>query len=100
MPSMHPTFVCYWFEKARAMIEEGSHKTSRAFGNARNPRQVITERVLQRIKEYRRHLSWLTLIMEWLLDGASCPHRLLSASMMAVRKSTQIFNGAITTSNP
>lgn len=61
--------VCYWFEKARAMIEEG--KAKRAGLLATNSiRGGVNRRVLERIKE-SGDIFWAQSDRDWILDGAA-----------------------------
>jgi hypothetical protein len=61
--------VCYWFEKARAMIEEG--KAKRVGLLATNSiRGGVNRRVLERIKE-TGDIFWAQSDRDWILDGAA-----------------------------
>jgi len=61
--------VCYWFEKARAMIEEG--KVKRAGLLATNSiRGGANRKVLERIKE-TGDIFWAQSDRDWILDGAA-----------------------------
>jgi hypothetical protein len=61
--------VCYWFEKARAMIESG--KAKRVGLLATNSiRGGANRRVLERIKE-TGNIYWAQSDREWILDGAA-----------------------------
>lgn len=61
--------VCYWFEKARAMIEEG--KVKRAGLLATNSiRGGANRAVLNRIKE-TGNIFWAQSDRDWILDGAA-----------------------------
>ncbi|CAG0968281.1 hypothetical protein ANAEL_01031 [Anaerolineales bacterium] len=61
--------VCYWFEKARAMIEQG--KVKRAGLLATNSiRGGANRKVLERIKE-TGDIFWAQSDREWILDGAA-----------------------------
>jgi type II restriction/modification system DNA methylase subunit YeeA len=61
--------VCYWFEKARAMIEEG--KLKRAGLLATNSiRGGANRKVLERIKE-TGDIFWAQSDRDWILDGAA-----------------------------
>jgi type II restriction/modification system DNA methylase subunit YeeA len=61
--------VCYWFEKARAMIEEG--KAKRAGLLATNSiRGGVNRKVLERIKE-TGDIFWAQSDRDWILDGAA-----------------------------
>lgn len=61
--------VCYWFEKARAMIEEG--KAKRAGLLATNSiRGGVNRKVLERIKE-TGDIFWAQSDRDWVLDGAA-----------------------------
>ncbi len=61
--------VCYWFEKARAMIAEG--KAKRAGLLATNSiRGGANRRVLERIKE-SGDIFWAQSDRDWILDGAA-----------------------------
>lgn len=61
--------VCYWFEKARAMIEEG--KVKRAGLLATNSiRGGVNRKVLERIKE-TGDIFWAQSDRDWVLDGAA-----------------------------
>ena len=61
--------VCYWFEKARAMIEE--EKVKRAGLLATNSiRGGANRKVLERIKE-TGDIFWAQSDRDWILDGAA-----------------------------
>ncbi len=61
--------VCYWFEKARAMIENG--QTKRAGLLATNSiRGGVNRKVLERIKE-TGDIFWAQSDRDWVLDGAA-----------------------------
>jgi len=61
--------VCYWFEKARAMVETG--KVRRAGLLATNSiRGGVNRRVLERIKE-PGDIFWAQSNRDWVLDGAA-----------------------------
>ena len=61
--------VCYWFEKARAMIEAG--KAKRAGLLATNSiRGGANRKVLERIKD-TGDIFWAQSDREWVLDGAA-----------------------------
>lgn len=61
--------VCYWFEKARAMIEEG--KAKRVGLLATNSiRGGANRKVLERIKE-TGNIFWAQSNRDWILDGAA-----------------------------
>lgn len=61
--------VCYWFEKARAMIEEG--KVKRAGLLATNSiRGGANRAVLERIKQ-TGNIFWAQSDRDWVLDGAA-----------------------------
>jgi type II restriction/modification system DNA methylase subunit YeeA len=61
--------VCYWFEKARAMIEKG--KLKRAGLLATNSiRGGANRKVLERIKE-TGDIFWAQSDRDWILDGAA-----------------------------
>lgn len=61
--------VCYWFEKARAMIKEG--KAKRAGLLATNSiRGGANRKVLERIKE-TGDIFWAQSDRDWILDGAA-----------------------------
>jgi type II restriction/modification system DNA methylase subunit YeeA len=61
--------VCYWFEKARAMIQEG--KAKRAGLLATNSiRGGANRKVLERIKE-TGDIFWAQSDHDWILDGAA-----------------------------
>jgi len=61
--------VCYWFEKARTMTQEG--KVKRAGLLATNSiRGGANRRVLERIKE-TGNIFWAQSDREWVLDGAA-----------------------------
>jgi hypothetical protein len=61
--------VCYWFEKARAMIEEG--KVKRAGLLATNSiRGGANRAVLDRIKQ-TGNIFWAQSDRDWILDGAA-----------------------------
>jgi hypothetical protein len=61
--------VCYWFEKARAMIAEG--KAKRAGLLATNSiRGGANRKVLERIKE-TGDIFWAQSDRDWILDGAA-----------------------------
>ena len=61
--------VCYWFEKARAMIETG--KAKRAGLLATNSiRGGANRKVLERIKE-TGDIFWAQSNRDWILDGAA-----------------------------
>lgn len=61
--------VCYWFEKARAMIEEG--KAKRAGLLATNSiRGGANRKVLDRIKQ-TGNIFWAQSDRDWILDGAA-----------------------------
>src|SRR6059058_4631970 len=61
--------VCYWFEKARAMIEDG--KTSRAGLLAtQGIRGGLNRTVLERITE-TGNIFWAESDRDWILDGAA-----------------------------
>ncbi len=62
-------FVCYWFEKARAMIAEG--KVKRVGLLATNSiRGGANREVLKRIKE-TGDIFWAQSDRDWILDGAA-----------------------------
>ncbi|MFA6134444.1 MAG: DNA methyltransferase [Phycisphaerae bacterium] len=61
--------VCYWFEKARAQIEQG--KASRAGLLATNSiRGGVNRKVLERIKE-TGDIFWAQSDRDWVLEGAA-----------------------------
>lgn len=61
--------VCYWFEKARAMIESG--KAKRAGLLATNSiKNGVSRKVLERIKE-TGDIFWAQSDRDWVLDGAA-----------------------------
>ena len=61
--------ICYWFEKARAMIKEG--KAKRAGLLATNSiRGGVNRKVLERVKE-TGDIFWAQSNREWILDGAA-----------------------------
>jgi SAM-dependent methyltransferase len=61
--------VCYWFEKARAMIEEGKVKRSGLLAT-QGIRGGANRKVLERIKE-TGDIYWAYSDREWVLDGAT-----------------------------
>ena len=62
-------FVCYWFEKARAMLEQGRAKRAGLLAT-QGIRGGANRRVLQRIKESGDiFLAWSD--QPWILDGAT-----------------------------
>ena len=62
-------FVCYWFEKARAMLEQGRAKRAGLLAT-QGIRGGANRRVLQRIKESGDiFLAWSD--QPWILDGAA-----------------------------
>ena len=74
--------VCYWFEKARAMIESG--KAKRAGLLATNSiRGGANRKVLERIKE-TGDIFWAQSDRDWILDGAA-----VNVSMVAFDNGTQ-----------
>ena len=74
--------VCYWFEKARSMIEEG--KVKRAGLLATNSiRNGANRTVLERIKQ-TGDIFWAQSDREWVLDGAA-----VNVSMVGFDKGNQ-----------
>ena len=62
-------FVCYWFEKARTMLEQGRAKRAGLLAT-QGIRGGANRRVLQRIKESGNiFLAWSD--QPWILDGAT-----------------------------
>jgi len=61
--------VCYWFEKARAMIEEGKVKRSGLLAT-QGIRGGANRKVLERIK-LTGDIFWAYSDREWILDGAT-----------------------------
>ncbi len=61
--------VCYWFEKARAMIEQGTAKRVGLLAT-QAIRAGASRRVLDRIKE-TGSIFWARSEQEWSLDGAA-----------------------------
>jgi type II restriction/modification system DNA methylase subunit YeeA len=61
--------VCYWFEKARAMIETGSVKRAGLLAT-QGIRGGANRRVLERIKE-SGDIFWSQSDLDWVLDGAT-----------------------------
>ncbi|MBE7432415.1 MAG: class I SAM-dependent DNA methyltransferase [Anaerolineales bacterium] len=61
--------VCYWFEKARAMIEEGKAKRAGLLAT-QAIRGGANRKVLERIKE-TGEIFWAQSDRDWILDGAT-----------------------------
>ena len=61
--------VCYWFEKARALIEEGKVKRAGLLAT-QGIRGGANRKVLERIKE-TGDIFWAQSDREWILDGAT-----------------------------
>jgi type II restriction/modification system DNA methylase subunit YeeA len=61
--------VCYWFEKSRAMIEEGKVKRAGLLAT-QSIRMGASRKVLDRIKD-TGNIFWAQSDREWVLDGAS-----------------------------
>ncbi|MBU1746644.1 MAG: class I SAM-dependent DNA methyltransferase, partial [Chloroflexi bacterium] len=61
--------VCYWFEKARAMIEAGQVKRAGLLAT-NSIRGGANRRVLERIKE-TGDIFWAQSDRDWILDGAA-----------------------------
>ncbi len=61
--------VCYWFEKARAMIEEGKVKRAGLLAT-QGIRGGANRKVLERIKE-TGEIFWAQSDRVWILDGAT-----------------------------
>ena len=61
--------VCYWFEKARAMIETGKAKRAGLLAT-QSIRIGSNRKVLERIKQ-TGDIFWAQSDREWVLDGAS-----------------------------
>jgi len=61
--------VCYWFGKARAMIEEGEVKRAGLLAT-QGIRGGANRKVLERIKE-TGDIFWAQSDREWILDGAT-----------------------------
>ena len=61
--------VCYWFEKARAMIEEGKVKRAGLLAT-QGIRGGANRKVLERIKE-TGDIFWAQSDRVWILDGAT-----------------------------
>jgi hypothetical protein len=61
--------VCYWFEKARAMIESGKVKRVGLLAT-QGIRGGVNRKVLERIKE-AGDIYWAYSDREWILDGAT-----------------------------
>jgi type II restriction/modification system DNA methylase subunit YeeA len=61
--------VCYWFEKARAMIEDGQVKRAGLLAT-QAIRTGANRKVLDRINE-TGNIFWAQSNNEWILDGAS-----------------------------
>jgi type II restriction/modification system DNA methylase subunit YeeA len=61
--------VCYWFEKSRAMIEEGNAKRVGLLAT-NSIRGGANRKVLERIKE-TGDIFWARSDHEWVLDGAA-----------------------------
>jgi hypothetical protein len=77
--------VCYWFEKARAMVENG--QAQRAGLLATNSiRGGANRRVLERIKQ-SGDIFWAQSDREWILDGAA-----VNVSMIGFDKGIETFH--------
>ncbi len=63
-----PDLCCYWFEKAREYVENGSCKRVGLLGT-QGIRGGTNRKVLQRIKE-TGDIFWAVSDREWMLDGA------------------------------
>ena len=64
-----PVLVCYWFEKARAMVEQGKVKRAGLLAT-QGIRGGASRQVLQRVKETGDiHLAWSD--HPWVLEGAA-----------------------------
>jgi type II restriction/modification system DNA methylase subunit YeeA len=61
--------VCYWFEKARAMIENGQSKRAGLLAT-NSIRGGANRKVLERIKE-NGDIFWAQSDRDWILDGAA-----------------------------
>jgi type II restriction/modification system DNA methylase subunit YeeA len=61
--------VCYWFEKARAMIENGQVKRAGLLAT-QGIRGGANRRVLERIKS-TGEIFWAQSDLDWILDGAT-----------------------------
>ena len=61
--------VCYWFEKARAMIESGRGKRAGLLAT-NSIRQTVNRQVLERIKQ-TGDIFWAIPDREWVLEGAA-----------------------------
>ena len=61
--------VCYWFEKARAMIESGKAKRAGLL-STQSLRMKGSRQVLERIKQ-TGNIFWAQSDREWILDGAA-----------------------------
>lgn len=61
--------VCYWFEKARAMIEKGQIKRAGLLAT-QGIRGGANRKVLERIKQ-TGDIFWAQSDREWILDGAT-----------------------------
>ena len=61
--------VCYWFEKARAMVEAGKVKRA-GFLATNSIRGGANRRVLERIKD-TGVIFWTQSDRDWILDGAA-----------------------------
>jgi len=61
--------VCYWFEKARAMIESGQAKRAGLLAT-NSIRGGVNRKVLERIKQ-SGDIFWAQSDRDWVLDGAA-----------------------------
>jgi len=61
--------VCYWFEKARAMIERGEAKRAGLLAT-NSIRGGVNRKVLERIKQ-TGDIFWAQSNRDWILDGAA-----------------------------
>jgi very-short-patch-repair endonuclease/type II restriction/modification system DNA methylase subunit YeeA len=89
--------VCYWFEKARALIETGQVKRAGLLAT-NSIRGGANRKVLERIKQ-SGDIFWAQSDREWVLDGAA-----VNVSMVGFDNGTQaekwLDHGAVTTINP
>ena len=77
--------VCYWFEKARAMIEKGKVKRAGLLAT-KGIRGGVNRKVLERIKE-TGDIFWAQSDREWILDGAT-----VHVSMIGFDNGIEIIN--------
>ena len=76
--------VCYWFEKARAMIERGEVKRAGLLAT-QGIRGGANRKVLESIKE-TGDIFWAQSDREWILDGA-----IVHVSMVGIDNGTEII---------